>query len=180
MDPKWSICPKQRIFRKILLISWPLSLCKVLIKFSQLIQCYDDVAFFGLIWLIYPNENFSFWKSVHSCLSTCQKSKSDINLLRKYLTKEYWNLIHQESFWAITGESDFSQGCSFQWMSVNHKKFCLTQIPDKTNDMIFLKIPKTLFLSHVWPCLVIFDWRGIFSKKIRLSHKTIYKLLTPC
>ena len=30
-------------------------------------------------------------------------------------------------------------------MLMNHKK---SQIPDKTNDAIFLKSPKTLFLGH--------------------------------
>ena len=33
-------------------------------------------------------------------------------------------------------------------MLMNHKNFCFTEIPDKTNDIIFLKSPKTLFLGH--------------------------------
>ena len=103
--PKWQIyCEQnifwheplllQEIFWKKLLISfpstyWPLSLCKISKKFLQQIQSYDDVPFLGPKWPIYPNENFSR-KSVnkpcffHSCLSTRQKSKSDINLLMKY------------------------------------------------------------------------------------------------
>ena len=50
----------------------------------------------GPKWPIFPNENF-FRKPVnepcffHSCLSTCQKSKSDINLLVKY-----WRLKNTE------------------------------------------------------------------------------------
>ena len=48
---------------------------------------------------------------------------------------------------------------------MNHKNFHLTQIPDKTNDMIFLKKSK----SHVFdPFLTIFGHfhpMGIFSKK---------------
>ena len=32
-------------------------------------------------------------------------------------------------------------------MLMNHKNFHFTQISDKTNDVIFLKSPKTLFLS---------------------------------
>ena len=58
-------------------------------KFFQQIQSYEDVQFLGPKWPISPNENF-FRKPVnepcffHSCLSTCQKSKSDINLLVKY------------------------------------------------------------------------------------------------
>ena len=47
-------------------------------------------------WLISPNENFirkpvNEPRFFHSCLSTCQKSKSDINLLVKY-----WRLKNTE------------------------------------------------------------------------------------
>ena len=63
-------------------------------------------------------------------------------------TKEYWNLFGQEQFLAITWEPDFSQACSFNRMLMNHKNFCFTEIPDKTNDTIFLKRPKTRFLGH--------------------------------
>ena len=59
--------------------------------------------------------------------------------------KEYWNLIGREPFLAITWEPDFSQACSFCRM------FHFAQTPDKTNDMIFLKSPKTMFLGHFWP-----------------------------
>ena len=58
-------------------------------NFLQQIQSYEDVPFLGPKWPIFPNENF-FRKPVnepcffHSCLSTCQKSKPDINLLVKY------------------------------------------------------------------------------------------------
>ena len=38
-------------------------------------------------------------------------------------------------------------------MLMNHKNFHFTQIPDKTNDMIFLKSPKTLFLDRFWSFL---------------------------
>ena len=103
-------------------------------KSFQQIQIYEDVQFLSIKWLICTNENF-FRKPVnepcffHSCLSTCQKSKSDISLLMKL-------------------EPDFSQACSFCRMLMNHKNFRFTQIPDKTNDMIFLKNLKTLFLGH--------------------------------
>ena len=93
LGPKWSICPKQIFFGKLLILFsstyQPLSLCKILKKFFQRIQSYEDVQFLGPKWPISPNENF-FRKPVnepcffHSCLSTCQKSKSDINLLVKY------------------------------------------------------------------------------------------------
>ena len=57
--------------------------------------------FLGPKWPISPNENF-FRKPVnepcffHSCLSTCQKSKSDINLLVKY-----WQLKNTEISLAV-------------------------------------------------------------------------------
>ena len=90
--------------------------------------------------------------------------------------KEYWNLNDQEPFLAITSEPDFSQACSFRRMLMNHKNFHFTQISDKTNDMVFLKSPKTMFLGHFWP----FFPDGDFFQKIRLPHATIYGPLTPC
>ena len=63
--------------------------------------------------------------SFHSCLSICQKSKSDIKLLMKY-----WRLndtlIVLDLFSAITWEPDFSKTCSFQRMLMNHTNFCFT------------------------------------------------------
>ena len=53
------------------------------------------------------------------------------------MIKEYWNLIGWEPFLAITWEPDFPQACSFRRMLVNHKNFHFTQIPGKTNYMIF-------------------------------------------
>ena len=58
-------------------------------KILQQIQSYEDVQFLGPKWPISWNQNF-FRKPVHElcffywCLSTFQKSKSDINLLVKY------------------------------------------------------------------------------------------------
>ena len=74
-------------------------------------------------------------------------------------------------------EPDFSQACSFCRMLMNHKNFHFTQIPDKTNNVIFLKSPKAMFLGHF---LTIFALWGFFPKKIRLSHATIYGPLTSC
>ena len=59
-------------------------------------------------------------------------------------------------------------------MLMNHNNFCFKQIPDKTNDMIFLKSPKTLFLGHFWPFLVIFAQWGFFPKNPALLHVIIY------
>ena len=68
--------------------------------------------------------------------------------ISKILTiNEYWNLIGREQFLATTWEPDFSQACNFRRMLMNHKNFRFTQIPDKTNDMIFLKSPKALLCA---------------------------------
>ena len=93
LGPKWSICPKQIFFGKLLIslssTYYPLSLCKLLKTFFQQIQSYEDVQFLDPKWPICLNGIF-FRKPVnepcssHSCLSPCEKSKSDINLLVKY------------------------------------------------------------------------------------------------
>ena len=127
------------------------------------------------------NEPYFF----HSCLSTCQKSKSDINLLVKYWQLKNTEISLVESFGynlvikntiislVITWEPDFSRECCFRRMLMNHKNYRFTQIPDKTKGEIFLKSPKTLFLGHFWPFLVIFTLWGFFPKNSALSHATI-------
>ena len=74
--------------------------------------------------------------------------------------KEYWNLIDRELFLSITWEPDFFQSCSFWRMLEDHNNFHFTLIPDKTNDLIFLKCPKNLVFGPFWPFLTSF-----FSKK---------------
>ena len=81
---------------------------------------------------------------------------------------------------ARTWEPNFSWSCSFCSMLMNHKNFHFTKIPDKTNDVIFLKSPKTMFLGQFWPFLVIFARWGFFPKNLAVSHTTIYGPLTPC
>ena len=104
-----------------------------------------DQEFLVPKWAISPNENF-FRKPVnepcffHSSISTCQKSKSDVNLFVKY-----WQLKNTEIFLSTTWEPDFSQACSFCRMLIDHMNFQFTQISDKTNNVIFLKSPKTMF-----------------------------------
>ena len=85
------------------------------------------------------------------------------------IIKEYWNLIGQEPFLALTWELDFSQACSFCRTLMNHNNFDFTKTTDKTNDMIFLKSLKTMFLGHFdhfWSFLP----NGDFFQKIWLSH----------
>ena len=108
------------------------------------------------------------------------KIKSDINLLMKYWWLKNTKISLAEShFLAITWEPDFSQACSFCRMLMNHKNFHFTQIPEKTNDVIFLKSPKTLFFGQFWPFLIIFAWSSSVTKNPALSHTTIYGSLTP-
>ena len=72
------------------------------------------------------------------------------------MIKEYWNLIAGEQFLAVTWELGFSQACKFCRMLMNHNNVHFPQIPDKNNDVIFLKGPKAMFLGHFWPFLIIF------------------------
>ena len=58
-------------------------------------------------------------------------------------------------------------------MLVNHKNFHFTQIPDKTNNVIFVENPKTMFLDHFWPFLVIFARWGFFPKNPAVTHNYI-------
>ena len=89
--------------------------------------------------------------------------------------KEYWNLIGWEPFLAITWEPDFSQACSFCRMSTNRRNFHFTKIPDKTNEVIFLKSPEAMFLGHFWPFLVILTKWGFFSKySSSVTHNYIW------
>ena len=56
-------------------------------------------------------------------------------------------------------------------MSKGQKYFDSTSFPDKTNEQIFLKTPKTLF----WAILAIsghFCWKGIFQKKNGVLSRT--------
>ena len=114
---------------------------KILFANPELWGC----TIFGPKMAHFPWDFFFFIKHVnepwffHSCLSTCQ-NQSEILAI-----KEYKNLIGWGPFLAITWEPDFSQACSFCIMLMNHKNFHFTQIPDKTNDVIFLKSPNTMF-----------------------------------
>ena len=88
--------------------------------------------------------------------------------------KEYWTLIGREPFLAITWKPHFPQACSFCRMLMNHKNFHFIQIRDKTNDMIFLKSPKTMFFDHFWIFLVIFAQWGFFPKNPAVTHNYIW------
>ena len=81
------------------------------------------------------------------------------------MIKEYWNLIGWEPFLSLTWELDFSQACSFRRMLMNHKNLDFTQIPDKANDVIFLKC--------FWAIFGHFYLMEIFFQKIQL-HAQLY------
>ena len=100
----------------------------------------------------------------------------------RYLLVKYWQLKNTEislaerHFWLLLVNQIFPKhACSFCRMLKTHKDFPFTQIPDKTNDIIFLKSPKNPFLGHFLPFFLI-----VFSENPALSHITIYGPLTPC
>ena len=66
-------------------------------------------------------------------------------------------------------------------MLMNHKNFHFTQISDNTNDVIFLKSPKTIIFGSFLTIFGQFCPMGIFSnpKNLALSHKAIYGPPTP-
>ena len=74
--------------------------------------------------------------------------------------KEYWNLIPQEPVLVITWEPDFFPGMQFSQNFKGQERF--TPIPDKANDLIFLKSPKNLVF------LALFDI--LFFKRILLCY----------
>ena len=70
----------------------------------------------------------------------------------------YWNTDELKilkshclkAIFVFTSELEFSQACSFLRMLMNHKNCDFTQIPVKTDDLIFLKSRKNMFLGHFW------------------------------
>ena len=80
--------------------------------------------------------------SYYSFLYTFQKSNSKINLLMKY-----WLLKNTE---ISLGKKHFGHKVRTRFcyrMLKDYKKFRFAPIPDKNNDLIFLKSPKTLLFG---------------------------------
>ena len=165
--PKWSICSEKFFFGTnhyyyvtfIYLLN--LFIVQNLKKFLRRIQSYKDAQFLGPKWHISPNENF-FRKPVskpcffHSYLSTCQKSKSDINLLLKY-----WQLNTEislaKSHFGYNLRTRFFPSMQFSQWTI--RTFILHKFKTKRRD--FLKKSK----NHVFgPFLVIFARSRFFSK----------------
>ena len=110
----------------------------------------------------------------HSCLSTCQKSKSDINLLVKYWQLNNTKISLAESdFWLYLENQIFPKHAVFAECQWTIRTFILHKFQTKPVTWDFLKSPKTMFLGHFWPFLVIFAQWGFFPKKIRLTHNYI-------
>ena len=93
LAPKWSICPNQFFFWKIIYVILIYLLAPFhCAKFLKTLPADPELwgcATLGTKMTHLPKWEF-FHKPInepcffHSCLSTCQKSKSDINLLVKY------------------------------------------------------------------------------------------------
>ena len=176
----------KKIWTLFLYTYWPLLLWKIFKKFLQRIQSYKDASFFGP-WMAYLQQ----WKFFSENLSitlvpfirACLNAKYQVrwwSIKEILMIKEYWNLIGQETFSTITWGQDFCQAFSLHRMLMNHKNSRFTAIPDKTHDTIFLKSPKTVFLGHFGPFLVIFARRQFVSKNLLQFHPLIYGSLTPC
>ena len=132
----------------------------------------------GPRWVICPKQK-SFWKKIISFsftywpLSLCKIYKKFLQQIQSYedgpfLGPKY--LIGQQPFLAITWEPDFSQACSFCRMLTN---FRFIQIPDKTNHMIFLKSPNSVFGTF----LTIFGHScpmRFFPKNLAVTHNYIW------
>ena len=119
--PKWSICPKQTFFWKTIKTVLIYLLAPFIVEnFKKILPSDPELwgsPILGLKMSHSPNENF-FRKPVnepcffHSCLTTCQKSKSDINLLVKY-----WQLKNTEisltAFFGYNLKTRFFPGMQF-------------------------------------------------------------------
>ena len=137
----------------------------------------SKVVYLPLIIFFFFSENLlmSLVSFIHACLLA--KNRSQI-LSYQWNTDDLRTLKSHwlRAIFAFTWELDFSQARSFLRTLMNHENFDFTQIPGKTNNMIFLKSSKNTFLGHFWPFLPDRD----FFQKIQLSHTTIYGPLTLC
>ena len=118
----------------------------------------------------------TFWCTYYP-FSFCKIKKK--NYFRQSIGKNHYYYFHLPNN-SFHWEPDFSQACSFGTILMTHNSFRFKQIPDKTNDVIFVKSSKTLFLGYFWPFLLSFPQWGFFPKTLALSKPTIYGPLTPC
>ena len=163
--PKWPICNEQIFFgtNHYYYFNLPIGpfpcakLKKILTVDPELWGC----ATFGPIFSRKPVNEPCF---LYLCLYTSQKSKWDINLLKKYWRLKNTEISLVESFLVITSVLDFSQAWSFHRMLMNHSNFHFTQIPAETN-VVFFKKSKNHVLGQFLTIFSQFCPMGILSKK---------------
>ena len=171
------------LHKPLLLLSstyWPFSWCKILknsygeSRVMRMRNFWPQNGLFLQMRVFAENLSMSFFSFQPIYMP---KIKVRYSFIKEILTiKEYWNLIDREQFLAITWEVDFSQACNFHRMLMKHKNFRFTQIPENTNDMIFLKCPKTLFLGHFdhsaqWPKNPTVTYNYIWASNTMLSFR---------
>ena len=153
----------------------PFHSAKLFKKALQLIQSYEDKHHF---WAqngpLTPNKFCfleNYYDHFHLPISLFHCANSKKKLFQQI--QSYEDLRGRELFLSLTWELDFSQTCSFRRMLMNHNNFHFTQIPDKTNDVIFLNSPKIMFCGHFWPFLPDGDF---FQKTSSFTHNYIWPL----
>ena len=77
-------------------------------------------------------------------------------------------------------EREFSQIWDFCRKLANHNTLHFRSFLAKTNDSIFRKSPKTLFLGLFWPFLPIFEKMRIFPKNPAVSLFYVYGPWNSC
>ena len=160
LGPKQPICPEQNVFgyKPLLLLSstyGPFHCAKFkrnLTMDPELWRC----TIFGtkvvhLPQIIFFSENLlmSLVSFIHAYLHV----KNQSQILIYYWNTDELKILKSHCLRAIfvfTSELEFSQACSFLRMLMNHKNCDFTQIPVKTDDLIFLKSRKNMFLGHFW------------------------------
>ena len=147
MDPElweWAICGSKVVHLPQTRTFWE----KSLILFSS---TYWLLSFFKILWVM---RMCHFWIPTiffrETCWQNCllsfmpiyiPKIKVRYQSINEILTiKQFWNIIVQEPFLAITWESDLFQAYSLCWMLKDHMNLPFTLIPDKNSNLVFQKV----------------------------------------
>ena len=77
-------------------------------------------------------------------------------------------------------EPDFSQTCGFREKLKYLKFFPFKAFAAKSNDSIFLKMPKTFKNGHFWHIIRIYPKTGFFSENPKTLFSYVYYDLTSC
>ena len=154
----WAKMTKLPKFRKtfniIFMSLLALSLCKIV---KQSLTADPELwgrAIFGNFW----RKSLILYSSTYWLLSLCKIFKKFLQPIRSYEDAPFLG-----PKWAICPNKNF-----FHRMLMNHKNFCFTPIPDKTNDVIFLEVPKPSF----WTIFGHFARWPFFTKK-KGCHKEL-------